>query len=120
MVGGERGWPGWLSKVGIGFGAFERREYLLGGAVDSGAAADSRDAPFALVGRWARQRDLFWAMDSSCSKEQSGISCSMFRRSPLLNCTRRASLVSLSPGVRRMCPSHCHFRTLIAVTRSNV
>ena len=28
--------------------------------------------------------------------------------------------MSLSPGVRRMWPSHCHFLTRIAVTRSKV
>ena len=68
---------------------------------------------------------LSWASFSSCAKlfTHVGTSCSILYRSPLANCTRSASLIkrsglSGSCTSRRICPSHCHFRFLMAVTMS--
>ena len=74
------------------------------------------------VGWYARHTSLFCASCDSCSKvsHHVGMSCSMLSRSPCSNCTLSASLVSLSPGVLSMCPSHFHLRTLMAATRLNV
>ena len=67
-------------------------------------AVASRESHFALVGWFALHTALSCAIVCSCSKvSTAGISCSMLCLSPLLNCTRRATFVSLSPGARSIC-----------------
>ena len=93
---------------------------LYGGVFEAGLGADDRSLMSLLVGWCARHVCLFCASAVSCSKVATctGTSCSILDLSPLSNWTRIASLVSRSPGARRMCPSHFHLRALIAVMMS--